>query len=305
MKFLNVNSRKNERIGELFILAETVLFGLFPIIAGHATRLMPPVLFAGVCTIVAAICLFFYMLVTGQLKNLINKKAFLYILGVTAFVVIIPSIFIFIGTSKTSSVNTAILLQTELLFTFLIYGFFGIEKINLQKIIGAAITLIGATVVLFNGVIGFKLGDILIIAGTLFYPIGNIFAKKALEVSTPARILFIRNIIGGFFLIGISIYFENYNSSINTYVLNNLRDIALAGILIFFISKVLWYEGMRRIDVSKALSIAISAPAFSLVYAAIFLKELPTIYQMMGLFVVMAGLLILTQQKGTHIEELK
>lgn len=302
MNFSLTNLKKRERVGELFIVAETALCGLFPIIAGYVTRQMPPIFFAGVVNVVAGICMFIYLFFTGQFRNFLNKKAWPYILGLTVFIVIIPSILIFIGASKTSSINLSILLQTELFFTFLICGFIlGMEKINPQKIIGALTVLIGATVVLYNGSMEFKWGDIFIVAGTLFYPIGNIFSKKALGFTTPIKIIFTRSIIGGLFLIAVSAIFETHQLPATTYIQNNLLNILISGVVVFAIAKIFWYEGLKRIDISKAISIAISMPAFSLAYSAIFLRELPTIYQILGFFVVLTGLIILTRQKSSLV----
>ena len=69
-----------------------------------------------------------YVDLQAQLKN---KKALQYILAITVFIIIIPSLFIFKGGSLTSGINTSILLQSEIVFTFLIYSIIKYEKITL------------------------------------------------------------------------------------------------------------------------------------------------------------------------------
>lgn len=291
------NKQKQEKIGELFIFGEILTFATFPIIINYATRLMPPVFFAAVSTLLAGFCLLPYLIFTKQIRAIFERKTVALVLGVALFIVIIPSIFIFTGTSKTSSINTTLLLQTELLFTFIICGLFFGEKITKQKLLGGLAVVIGATIILYKKSFQFNIGDILIIAGTVFYPIGNIFAKKALKIATPSVILFMRSIIGGLFLLLISFYFEKFGALPLEYAKENWKIILLNGAVVYLASKLLWYKGFRYIEISKAISISMAMPAISLVYAAAFLHEIPTMQQTAGFVVVITGLLLLTRKK--------
>lgn len=299
-----MNKIESERWGELLIICEVLVYALFPIVVNYTTKLMPPILFAGLSTIMAGVALFTYILIKKQLSKLKNIQALKYILAVTLFVIIIPSILIFTGTSKTSGINTTILLQTEILFAFLICGVFVGEKITPQRIGGAITVVIGAIAILYNGTLQINRGDLLIIAGTFFFPIGNIYAKKALKLTTPAVILLVRSFLGGMILVLISLLFENYQVSFSGYVVDNFKFILLNGALIYGLSRLLWYEGLKRLDISKATSLAISYPAFSLFYSYIFLKEIPTIFQWIGFIIIFWGIFILTykRKRGNFVE---
>lgn len=283
----------NEKIGELMVGGETILYALFPILIAHTTKLMPPILFGALSTLAAAAALFIYMLFKKETKQIKNWKVIKYAIGVTIFIIIVPAILIFSGSSKTSGINTAILLQSEILFTFIICGIFTNESITLKKILGAILMIVGALFILFNfnGTLNVNSGDLLIIAGTLFYPIGNIIAKKALTFSTPSVILFIRSILGGVILLLISIQFESWNLPIQQIISDNFLFILANGILIYGLSKILWYEGIRRIEISKAILISMGAyPAISLLFAFLFLHEIPTIFQIVGLIIILFGI---------------
>lgn len=287
-----------EKTGELLILGETLIYSLFPIIIAYSTKIMPPILFAGMSTLMASITLFIFILIRKNLKSLIDLKAIKYTLGVTLFIIIIPSILIFTGSSKTSGINTTMLLQMEILFTFIIFGLFKIEKITLKKIIGSLIILIGTTLILYNGNANINTGDLLIIAGTFFYPIGNIFAKKALEISPPSTILFIRSLLGGIILICLSLIFENQNNTLEKISIY-WPLILLNGIFIYHISKILWYEGIKRIDISKAIPISVGGyPALGLLFAILFLKEIPTTYQEIGFIAILTGIFVLIKNNS-------
>ncbi|KKP36367.1 MAG: hypothetical protein UR27_C0021G0038 [Candidatus Peregrinibacteria bacterium GW2011_GWA2_33_10] len=287
-----------ERIGEIFIALETILYATFPILIAHSTKIMPPILFAALGSIIAGIFMFFYILIKKEFKDIFNLRTIKYTLGVTVFIVIIPSIFIFLGSSKTSGINTTILLQSEILFTLIICGIFTDDKVTLKKLIGAIIMVVGTLFILFNKNFSINWGDIMIIIGTLFYPVGNIFAKKALKFSSPSSIVFIRNVIGGIILLLISLQFETINTPINQMITGNLFAFFVNGILISAISKIVWYEGLKRIDISKAILLSIGGyPAISLIFAIIFLKEIPTLQQIMGFAIIIFGVFQIIERK--------
>lgn len=297
------NASREERIGELFIASKLPIVGILPILINYTTKFMPPLLFAGASALIAAIFLIPYLAFTKQIEKIFERRVWPYLLGVTLFIIILPLAFIYVGSSKTSSINTTLLLQMELLFTFIICGAFFKEKITLQRIVGGLAILAGASIVLFKGGIsGLNLGDFLIIAGTVFYPIGNIFAKHALQMTSASVIIFVRSFLGGLALIAMSILFEKYALSVSGYIARDLLFILANGILLQLISKILWYQGLKRIDITKAVSIGIAMPAFSLLYAFLFLKEIPTLTQWIGFFAIIAGLFVITRKKTEAVE---
>lgn len=292
-----------ERLGELMVFGETVIYALFPIIISYTTKHIPPIFFAAAGTLIAGFSIFLYLLAIGKLSSLVNKKALPDILAVTLFIVIIPSICIFSGSRMTSGINTSILLQFEIVFTFVIYSLIKYEKITAAKVFGAIQVIIGTTLILYNGNLSVNTGDLLIIAGTFFYPIGNIFAKKALKQASIPAILCIRNILGGSILLAISLFAENYTvPEVGNYMKNYYPYMLVSGILIYWISKTLWYAGIRRMDISKAILISVGGyPALSLIFAIIFLKEIPTVYQWIGFAVICVGIFAIVKTQKSNM----
>lgn len=294
---MQISQRKQELMGEIFILCKLPIVGLLPIIINYTTKLMPPMLFASLSTFAAALFMFFYIWAKGEFKKTADRKALPSLIGVTLFSIVIPLALIFTGTSMTSSINTTLLLQTELFFTFIIAGFFLKEDMTWQKIVGASLLILGVTAVVYKGGFTNNWGNILIIAGTASYPIGNIFGKKALRITSPTIILFVRNSLAWPVLLLMSFAIEKYNLNFSQYLKDNFHFILINGILIYALSKILWYEGLKRLDISKAVPLGIASPVFSIAYAYLFLKEIPTQQQLVGLFVIFAGIFILTRKK--------
>lgn len=296
-----MQSKSEERIGEGMVLLQAMVYGFFPVIISFAGGLIPPIFFAAVSILLASVVLFIYLLLSKNLSQLANKKAFFYTLGVTFFTVILGFGFIMTGASLTSGVNTSILLLSEIFFTFLICGIFYGEEMPLSKILAAILIIIGTVVIMYNGDFSFNRGDILIIIGTFFFPIGNRFAKKAMALVNPATILFVRSVIGGVLLLLLSFFWENTYYSWQTLISENMSIILINGLIMFSLTKILWYEGMKRMDISKSITIGMVYSAFGFIYSMIFLKEIPSIYQLLGFFVVMSGLYIITRTRQKKI----
>lgn len=292
---------KSEKIGEMLILSQVALYGLSPLLINHAIKTIDPLLFLALNTLLSGIPLC-YILFTKQRQELKNKIALKEILIMTLLNVIIAPILIYFGTKYTSGINTALLLQTEVFFTFLICGFFFNEKITRQKIIGATVIIIGSIAIIYRENFQFNIGDILIMAGTAFFPFGNIYCKKALSKVSTTTVLFIRAIIGGIVLSILSLIFEKPFAEMKTDFLPNLHFLLINSILILIIAKIMWFEGLKRIEISKAVTIGISYPAFSLIFAALFFQEIPNIQQIIGFITIFVGVYLIIR-KSPVIQE--
>ncbi len=294
-------NHKQEKTGEIFILSQVILFSIFPIIMSHTTKLMPPLLFAALTTLISSFFFFIHLVYTNKIKEIFNKKALKYCILVTLLIVVIPSILIFKGTKLTSGINTAIFLQMEILFALPICAILIKEKITKIRLISNLIIALGAILVLYNGSLQLNKGDLLIIAGTIIYPFGNIYAQKALKIISPSAALLFRSFLGGSILLLISLIFENSSHLIVPSIKEHFWAIVVSGILVMGLSKWLWYQGLKRLDVTKATALAMTYPAFSLIIAVIFTNEKATLYQVLGLAVMMFGIYLSTSKdKKSH-----
>ena len=283
---------RDERIGELMLIVACIVEGLFPIIAKFATNAFPPILFTSVSVLCASLIFLVIMIITGRIKQKLSLAALGNALGVAVFIVLSLGLVLF-GVQYTSSINTALLLQTEILFAFAFTTIFLGEKLKVIQLLGTIAILLGTIFVVFNGVFELNRGDILIVLATVFFPIGNTFAKRALKLMTSEMLLFLRYFIGGLILLVISYLFEDI-SGVN---LATWQD--SIWILIVYVSvslsfgKFLWYTGLRRLPVGKATYIISANPAFSLIFALILLHEVPTINQAVGFVLTLSGVYML------------
>ncbi len=200
-------TKEQEKIGVIFALTGAAMWGIFPVLVNYGTQNIPPIMFAAITTLLAACGSFIYAALKGKLYELKNKKSYSSLIMVTLCIVIIPYILFFIGSSKTSGINSSLLLLSEIIFTLLFTPLIG-EKTTVKKLIGATGIFIGAALILYNGTLNLNNGDILIIFSTATYPIGNFYAKKALNFVSPAIILLVRFFLGGFFILSFAMLAE-------------------------------------------------------------------------------------------------
>ncbi|MFH0820538.1 MAG: DMT family transporter [Candidatus Peregrinibacteria bacterium] len=289
-------SQSQERLGEILVFGEMLIMALFPILVHYGSIQMPPLFFAAITSLIAGLTMGVPLIVTNRSRELLERKVWKPIVIITLCIIVFPSILIYKGAQLTSGINTSILLTAEALFTLLFFHFVG-ERITRIKIFGTIAMFAGTALVVWNGIFELNTGALLILLATAIYPIGNYYAKKALVIAHPFTLIFARSLLGGLILLGFSLAFESFQSV----DLKLLKDfwwiLLLNGFLVSALSKVFWYEGIKRIEVGKAVIIGMSFPAFSMILATIFLKEIPTIYQLGGFLIILAGLYSITAFK--------
>ncbi|MFH1671016.1 MAG: DMT family transporter [Patescibacteria group bacterium] len=295
-----------EHTGERMLLGTCVIEGLFPIMAVVMARKFPPVLFTAISSLCASVIFLIYLWFSHRLSQQISIRALLYSLGVAVFVVMTLAL-ILIGAKFTSSVNVALLLQTEMLYTFIFATIILGERLFQWQLVGVAFVFLGTVLVIFNGTFDLNTGDVIIIGACVFFPIGNMFAKKALAFISTDTLLFLRYLLGGSLLLVVSFLFEDFSNLEYGFDANTLAVFAVYVVLFLVMSKVLWYGGLKRLAMGKAVYIISASPAFSLLFAFILLREIPTWYQFAGFAFTVTGIyFLISRQKvaSTIIEPL-
>lgn len=287
---------KSENFGTILIILSTAIWGMFPVLTNHGTKSISPLTFAALTTLISAFGTFLYALANKNIPELKEKKTYFSLLMITVFIVIIPYSLLFVGSSMTSGINTSLLLLSEIIFTLIFTPFIG-EKTTKHKLLGALGVFFGALFILYNGTFKLNSGDLLIIASTTTYPIGNFYAKKALNYLSPSVILFVRFLFGGLFILLLAQIFEKDTNTLNTFT-NFWPIIVITGLFILGLNKIIWYEGLKRVDISKAISLGATFPIFSLLVLVYFFKETISIYQSIGIVIMAIGIYFSIKRKS-------
>jgi drug/metabolite transporter (DMT)-like permease len=276
-----------ENKGAVLALLSAALWGIFPVMVNRGSRSIPPLTFAVLSSLLAAAGSLLYAASRGKLHELAEKRAYVSLLMITLCIVVIPYTLFFLGSSMTSGINTSMLLLSEIVFTLLFTPLFG-EKTTVEKLAGAAGIFIGGLLILYNGTFRLNIGDILVIASTVTYPIGNFYAKKALHIVHPSIILFVRFLLGSLCILPVALLTEG-TSDLTAVVSNDWPTILFTGLVLLGVSKIIWYEALDRLDISKAISLGLTSPLFSLILLVGIYQVSVSPYQWAGIAVMMVG----------------
>ena len=261
---------------------------------------MPPLFFAAISLFMGGITAGTVSFFRGSLRQIWNRKVLFYGSIVALMMSAFPYSLMFVGSKLTSGLNTSALMLSEILFTLMITPFFG-EKPAFNKTLGGLLVLTGAFLILFKGG-KVNLGDVLIFFSTITLPFGNYFGKKALKFTTGENLLIIRYTVAGFLILAASFFMEDtslYLSSIQ----NFWPYIGMSGGLLLGLVNIIWYAGLRHIEISKAVNIMMTFPFFSLIFLIIFYNERPNTVQAIGLAVIILGGYLSAQVKKGFASE--
>jgi len=279
--------------GELFMGAEVLTWAFFPIFVKISSGVLPVFFFTGISMIIAGITT---LVIIFFKKNSFNFHSLpwqymassIFFLGIVFFPMLI-----FAGQHTTAG-NMAILGQNEVLFSFLFFGFLGIDKVNKERIFGVGFILLGVILVLIKDFSWtLNVYDFFIIGICMLTPFANYFQQKVVRKVPPAIYLCIRSFIAGFFLLALSLLIED----IPVLKFLHWKLLILNGIITFGISKIFWLEAIKRIDVSKALALSSTYPIITICIAFFYLDEMTSFNQIAGLFAIILGVYLITHHE--------
>lgn len=293
-----MKKHKSEKTGELIMLVQMFFYGLYPILINYGVKLIPPLQFSAYAVLISVPFFLLTSLVRREFSQILSVKAWPYLIGITFFIVVIPQASILWATSKTSGINTALLLQMELLWATLICPFFG-EKLSGKRILGAAFVLLGGIFILFKGGSEINIGDVVIFFVSGLQVFGNILAKRVMKIVSWSTVLLFRMTLGSIFLLTLAYSTEGLSvpsPAAWPYLL-------FVGLGIFGLSKIFWHVGLQKLDVTKATAISNSYPFVSLLFAYFAFGDTPSVYQIVGLIFISAGLfcMVLTTSKQYEV----
>jgi len=284
---------KKERQGEFIILGEALLWSLFPVIVILSLNNLSPLISLAWSTFFAAI--FFAIVITIKKKwgELRNKNALKYILLAGFILGVLYFSLFFVGLKYTSAGNASIIALSEILFFFLFFNVWYKEYIHTAHMYGAFLMFIGALVILSSNFDTFHLGDILILLAAAVSPLGNYFQRRARKSVSSESILFIRSLISFpviflmAYILGDEIIWISFNKT--------FACLIIIGFLLIGLSKILWIEGIHRINVAKAGALSSISPAFTLFFAWLLLNNIPTKFQLLSFIPMFFGVVLLSR----------
>jgi len=296
---------KKEKEGLIFVIITIFIAGALPIIIKYGVGLIHPLFFATFSSLIAGSLLFVLATIKGNWRILFNKKYLFHLLLIGFFGITLSNICFFFGVTLTSGINSSILLQIEPLYAIFIGYILLNEKITLKQIFFTFIIILGTLVVVCRVEFSLNWGDLLVLLTPLCWQIAHFFSKRlmaAYKEITPMLIATARTLYGGIFLFILSniVGIRQYDK---LGVKSVLLILLFQGIVGFALHYSIWYEAIKRLNLSKATTLVSVYPTFSIVLAWFILKEAPNFYQISGFVIIMVGIFGLSGIKSEHREK--
>jgi drug/metabolite transporter (DMT)-like permease len=221
---------------------------------------------------------------------------------------IAPFLF-FEGLKRTTASDASVLEGGELLFTVIIALLFFKEKLTKIGYMGIAITIIGITLIsslssntngqfnLYN--FNLNYGNILIIFSTLCWGLDNNISKIiSKRITNTAKIVLLKSLIGGIFLLAVS-FFLGYKV---IFEITQIPYILILGIGGFGLSLFFFIESLRIIGTLKTIVIFSSSAIFGLILSFIILHEKIEIMQLFAAALVILGLYYVNKDELNYLK---
>lgn len=281
------------RQGELFLLGEILLWSVFPIVTLLTYNSLKPLSSLALSTFLASV--FFGLILTkkGLWHEILIPGIFGQIIYPALFIGVFFYILNYTGLKHTTAGNASLVGQMEIFFSYLLFNVWKKESLDRKHLFGIGLMLVGAGFILLPKSTHFAWGDGIILLSTLFAPMGNFYQQKLRKKISAYTIMFWRSFLSFPIILAVALITRQGFSLPELY--QSLWLIILSGVFLMGASKIFWIEAIHRIPVVKANALACIRPLLTLLLAYFFLKEIPTLWQILALLPLGAGVVLLTR----------
>lgn len=215
------------------------------------------------------------------------------LLLISAFSVTIQGAFVFWGLRGVEATTANLVLQTQVPMAVFLGWLIAGEELNLRKIMGTAIALIGVAIV-----IGLPeqrpalLPVTLVILGGFFWAFGQTLARKLSQDS--GIVLLKANALMGVpqLILATAIFETGQWHSITSAGTTEWATLAFVGFVGFYLAYIAWFSLLRRCRMDEAAPFVLLMTPIGLLTAVIVLGERMSAAQLLGAAVLLLGLAI-------------
>ncbi len=265
----------------------------FPIIVIFTYQYITPLFAYSFNIFFAGLVLLFFSIYRKNLSSLENKKGYKD-LFLTSFYITLLFLLVFLGLKYTSASNTAVILFLQLFFSFFYFNIIGKEPISGKNIAGAFLMGAGALTILFPENLEFNKGDILVLIASMIAPVANYYQKRSRSYYPSDVILSVRYLISLPVLFTLAFTLEPV--PLVEDILRALPFVLLSGIAVMGLAKIFWVEAIYNISITKASALGALGPVFTIFFAFIILKEIPSKLELLSVIPVLLGGYLITRK---------
>jgi drug/metabolite transporter (DMT)-like permease len=202
----------------------------------------------------------------------------------------------------TSAGESALLISSAPIFTFLITTLMGQEKFTRRGLFGVISGFAGISLVIFGGdktanvPTTHVIGDLVMIAGAVLWASYAIFSKPLLKHYSPLKVTTWAHSLGAIMIIPIG-----WSQTLNV-DWRNLPPLGWGCVLYFawlagVYGFVVWYRGVRVIGSQKTMIFQYCVPPVALIVGYFVLREAPSLLQALGVIITLSGVYVASNSK--------
>lgn len=294
----NELSNKDSITGiSLAILAVLIWSGNF-IVARDMKEHIPPVSLAFFRWLTASVAIAPFAIKSFRKEWKAVKRSWLYLLLVSLTGIAIFNTLVYIGGHYTTAINLALIgTTTAPVIAILLAHFFLKESIGWKKLTGLFLCIAGVLLILCKGdfqklfSLHFDRGDIWVLVAAFFFASYTVLVKKKPKDISSLNFLFVIFSCGTLLLFPFYLWESNHSAPI-IWDYKSIVSVLYLGIGASCICFMLWNIAIHKIGASKTALFGNLIPVFTSIEAVFYLHETFTVYHVISMLLVFAGLLL-------------
>jgi drug/metabolite transporter (DMT)-like permease len=285
----------------LRLIFVTIVWGVNFSFVKYALRDFGPLSFTVVRFILGALFLLAVMRASGESFGIDrNDRGPIIRLGFTG--ITLYNIFFMLGLKFTTASNSALIIALSPLFAGVIQAAKGQERLTGTAVTGILLAAVGAALVIQGRDGGVRLaadgllGDLLTLCASLFWALYTMNSKPLLEKYSAVKVTAYCMAIGSVLLLPAGAY-DLTRQSWSSISLPSWAALFFAAFVSGGIAFSLWYQGVKRIGVTRTIVYHYLVPFVAVIFAALFLGERITFLQVLGGASVLTGVYLVQRGK--------
>jgi drug/metabolite transporter (DMT)-like permease len=287
-----VNTKK---LGVVTILLASIIWAIEPIFAKLSFENSDFLHTSAIRAIVAALTAFIYIALTRKSPLKVTKQQLSPLIYIALVGTLVADFMYFVALSQIPVINAVIIGHMQPIF-IIAFGFFLLKTDTLTKFdyLGIALMILSGLLVttrtmenLFALRFG-TFGDLIVLSATIAWATSAIVMKKYLTMMDAGVITFYR-----FFFP--SLIFAAYLGVTSSLFIANIYQVGIG--VIIGVGTILYYEGLKRLKAAQVSGLELSTPFFAAILAFVFLNELVTSMQIIGIALLFGGVYLISKKE--------
>ena len=281
--------------GGSFVLTKHLLIDFNPITIIFTRCVIASIIFATFCIIVY------------KKEFKIAKKDLKYFIGLAFFEPFIYFLFETYSLKLCDASVVSVIIATIPLFVALMAVFIFKEKLSKLNFFGIFLSILGIIIMLWRNFTDadFSFFGVFLAFGAVFSTIGyNFFLRKITSSYSPIIIITWQNIFGLIAFLPLVFIVNNTETiALQYYALGNLKNLSFLLILSIFCSTIafiLYIDSMRTLGIARTNIFINLIPVMTVIIAYFVLKEEITIFKVLGIIIVIAGIFLVQHRRKEH-----